>query len=104
MLIEKVTVTTTATALSTLIATARTVEAVVPAVQPKCTSVKLKCALDETGIVSVKESGSANAVVVLDAANGLYAATLDHFSLADLLFSCNTGTVVMDIMVNQPRA
>ncbi|MCK5605974.1 hypothetical protein KAR91_29015 [Candidatus Pacearchaeota archaeon] len=100
MLSEQITVTTTPTSIQQLIATARgTYLTVIPA---KSVGIMLRYGIGETAIVSLSDEGSNTGAVVLDKANeNLISTTLSQFSIEKALLSCNTGTVIVHIIVNQ---
>lgn len=100
MIAEVITVTTTPTSIAALIATARSLAAIAVT---KCSQVKLKCAVDAAITVSIKEAGSVAGVVILDAPNGQFSTEIAMFDFSQALLSSASGTVAVQVLVEQPR-
>lgn len=108
MIAEQVTVTTTPTSIQSLIATARSTTA--GNIPVKSAGIMLKYASSETATVTLTDvtegnkPGSANGVVVLDAAGeSLLSTTYSQISIDKAYLNCSTGTVAVDIIVLQAR-
>ena len=104
MLSEQITVTTTATSIRALIASARGVEADV--IPKKAIGTMMRYDPGETAIVSLSDGaaggGSAAGAIILDDAIDLLSTSIgDMVPIDKALLSCNTGTVVVHIIIAQ---
>lgn len=104
MIAEKITVTATLTSLQDLINTARIADEVHHDVAlTKCSRIKLKYDADETASIKIAETGTVTPVAVLDAANGLYMASIEAFDFSQISLQTSTGSVDVEVIVEQPR-
>lgn len=106
MLSEQITVTTTPTSILDLIALARGVEG--EDIASNCTGIDFRYSRDDTAIVSIsdgvnhKNPGSSTGAVILDNVNeDMIGTSFDQFNIEKALISCDTGTVIVHIIVTQ---
>ncbi len=99
MLSEQITITTTATSIFDLLATARGSEDNLP---KKCIGVMLRYSASETAVVTLADANSVVGAEVLDAASEAFVSvSFKQFNLELALLSCDAGTVVVHLVVEQ---
>ena len=106
MLSEIITVTTTATSIRQLIATARSLDLDVAAdaakVPAKCIGVKLRYVAAETATITLEDPDSITGAIVLAAqTEALVNTSFNTFSLAKALLKTSSGSVSVHVVVEQ---
>ena len=104
MLSEQITVTTTPTSIRDLIATARGVDAT--DIPDTCKGIMMRYGSTEIKTVTLTDpdhgGGSNTGAVILDmAGESLVSTSFSQFSIGKALLNCDTGTVVVHLIILQ---
>ena len=100
MLSEQITVTTDITTIKSLLETARSVAA--GTFKPtKCVGIMLRCDPSETETITLSDENSSTGATILDAPNSLVVASFQQFDIGKVSLSCSSGTIVVDLIIEQ---